>query len=218
MRSRSTLAHRAAAAVLALAACAPSLRELDADNQHALSRAESTAAAAGTPFTPATIGVADPHPPPDDPYRDRGLERAGAAATLAADAGWHGLLDGEHVVALRGTGELVLLGGVCVRRSECGECATYADYRYVHARDGHVVIIRLHPHDEVVARHDDPSCPAGCAGGTPRLPPAAQGDGKAPPTIGERLGITSLDQLEIRDDAYTVKLVDDVCTNTTPVP
>ena len=217
MRSRSALAPLAAAALVA-AACAPSLHELDTENQRALARAQAAAAAAGTPFTPATIGVADPHPPPDDPYVDRGLTRAGAAATLAADAGWHGLLESEHVVALRGTGELVLLGGVCVRRSECGGCATYAEYQYVHARDGHVVVIRMHPHDEVVARHDDPSCPAGCGGGTPRGAPAAQGDGKAPPTMGQALGITSLDQLEIRDDAYTVKLVDDVCTNTTPVP
>lgn len=221
MRTRLVLGQLAAAAALVVAGCAPSLHELETDNHHALARADAAAAAAGTPFTPATIEVADPLPPaaPQPGYAAASASSpaAGAPATLAAAAGWHGLLDSEHVVALRSTGELVLLGGVCVRRGRCGGCSGYAEYRYAHARDGHVVVVRMHPLEEVVASHDDPSCPAGCGGGNPASTMAAQA-GMAPPATGARLGITSLAQLEIRDDAYPVKLVETVCTNTTPVP
>lgn len=177
---------------LLLAGCVPSQAHLDAENKSAASDADAKAAAAGTPFTPASTSVP--------------LTRAGITM--------EGLIAGELVVRTD-TGELAFAGGACLERAKCGDgCAVSATYHYVHARDGHVVIVRDRPIAIAVATRDDPSCPAGCGGGTPPPPPLVP----VQAITVQGLGITDPAQLEVRDNRYEVKYIARRCTNTTPVP
>jgi hypothetical protein len=203
-----------------LAACTPSLATLNAENERAVAHAESVAAASGTAFKPANVDVADPVPPPAD--REAHLWQpprppSGPPATLVAQAGSHGLLETEHVVALASNGELLFLGGVCTSRNNCGGCSSFAEYRYYHTADGHVIVVRMNPVEDVVDSQDDPSCPAGCGGGNPQSTEEAMA-GAPPPSVGLDLGITSIAKLEIREDSYPVKVIERRCTNTTPLP
>jgi hypothetical protein len=187
-------------------ACTPSQAKLDAENERALARANARGAATGAPFTPAAVGVdvttSEHHTP----------GRQGELATLVAYDGSHGLRESEAVVALRGTGELVFIGGFCAATTACGRCVRQVEYRYFHAPNGNVIVVRPHAVDEVVATRNDSSCSALCRGGTPEA--RAMDD----TTYGARLGITSIDRFELRDEPHVVKIIQRVCTNTEPIP
>jgi hypothetical protein len=195
-----------ASLVVVVTACTPSQMQLDADNARALARANARIAATGAAFTPAAVAVdvttSEHHTP----------GREGELATLVGYDGAHGLRESEALVALRGTGELVFIGGFCALSGHCGRCARQVEYRYFHAPNGSVIVVRPHAVDEVVATRNDSSCSALCAGGTPEA--RAMDD----TTYGARLGITSIDRFELRDEPYVVKIIDRVCTNTVPIP
>ena len=190
-----------------LVACAPSAAEMERDNVAAKTRALQQAAAQVTPFTPATVSIADL----GDDHAPRG--EGALTAHVSRPSSSSRLLGDEHVGALD-DGRMVFIGAYCVRTAKCSNaCAEIASYTFGTAADGHVVIARRHPRYDVVATDKDPSCPATCGGNPGSLVPAA-----VPSTLGLVLGNVTPAQIEIRDVPYTVKIRDHVCTNMTPVP
>ncbi|MFT3696155.1 MAG: hypothetical protein QM831_23655 [Kofleriaceae bacterium] len=183
-------------ALLLLISCAPSQAHLDAENKTSLDHATAKATASGAPFAPTASQVP--------------IVTTGLPAT--------GLIGGELVIKLE-SGELAFAGFACLEPARCGDgCGRAATYQYAHASDGHVVIVRDRPIWVAVATKDDPSCPAGCGGGTPQARVMRDPNAPPPTMAASGLGITDLAKLEIRDNSYRMEYVDRVCTNTTPVP
>ncbi|CAN5381313.1 hypothetical protein BH11MYX1_BH11MYX1_17220 [soil metagenome] len=189
-------------------ACAPNLAELDRDNAAAVARSQRNLAAAGTPFTPVSVSIAD-LAEADAPRSHDALP-----AHVSQPADPKALLGTEHVGALD-DGRLVFAGAYCVQTAKCSnDCREYASYTFATAADGHVIVTRTHPRYVAVASHDDSSCSGSC-GGTQQ---AHRDQGDDPATLAAVLGKLTPDQVEIRDNSYTVKYVEQVCTNMTPVP
>ena len=188
-----------------LVACAPSAAQMERENVAAKQRAVQQSTANVTPFTPASVSIADladnqaPH------------DNDALTAQVSRPANPAALLGGEHIGALD-DGRMVLIGYYCVETARCSnECDVPASYTFGTAADGHVVITRTHPRYDVVATDHDSSCSGSC-GGTPSRPPGPRS------TTGLVLGNLTPQQIEIRDVQYTVQIREHACTNMTPVP
>lgn len=190
-----------------LVACSPSLesanRHAAETNQRSIATLEQARAAAGTPFKPAIVSF-------------------DGATPVLAGARSHGLAEEERIYAT--PSGLVFIGGYCTAHAGCGSgCSHSASYHFAHAADGHVVILRERPilrsvNVEVAQCGDD------CGGGTqPNLdrqdrPPAGAPSPPPPPLQGDALGVSAIEQVEVRDMSYAVERVATWCKHPIPRP
>ncbi|MBA3460692.1 MAG: hypothetical protein H0T46_12060 [Deltaproteobacteria bacterium] len=201
---------------LLVAGCAPSLTQANRDatthNEKAVGALERRVAEAGTPFVPPTVEIRVADVPPD-PNAPAGAPRSTAPlANPAASAGAHGLVQLERLY--RVDGQLAFMGGVCVEPASCGTgCGISALYRYARAADGRVVILRLRPSVRTVRIEVD-QCGDDCGGGA-QPPPEPAPSGLETVAL---LGVSALDQVEVRELRYSIVRVDTWCANPIPRP
>ena len=195
---------------LALAACGPSFEQVSAeaerDNQRARAAADQRAARGGTAFAPAQVAIEEPAPPALSPPSDPSAK----IATLVAGPGQHGLGDDERLYAAP-DGQLAFLGMACALSSGSCGCDVAMSYRYLHAADGHVVVVRLRPEIRTRTIEVKGSCGFGC--GQPPVPPHAM-----QPVQAMALGVSALDCVEVREESYALESIHEHCEHMIPAP